>query len=127
MRKKRRTQGRSRHGYGVGAIFGVPLMVTVLFFSPSVPAASAAGTHVFLDRFGSAALPTFTFSYQGFVNGDTASVLDTAPTIGAGLSTAQPGSYAITGTGGADNDYTFNFTDGTLTVRWAGYLPLLMR
>jgi len=64
-------------------------------------------------------LPTFTASYSGFVNGDTAAVLSGAP----GLSTtatagSAPGSYPITVTAGTltTANYTFSLVNGTLTI-----------
>lgn len=101
MRKKRRTQGRSRHGYGVGAIFGVPLMVTVLFFSPSVPAASAAGTHVFQETFGSAAQPTFSQIGGLAVDQGTGDVLvidSVALTVSRFKSNGEPDPFSALGT-----------------------------
>ncbi len=69
-----------------------------------------------------AANPTFTASYSGFVNQDTASALSGEPSL---TTTAHPGSdigsYPITagvGTLSAAN-YDFTFVDGTLTVNKA--------
>lgn len=61
--------------------------------------------------------PTFTFSYAGFMNGETVAVIDTPPTgtTAAGAS-SNVGTYAITPSGGTDNNYTFNYVNGTLTV-----------
>ena len=67
-------------------------------------------------RYGSAN-PLFTLSYEGFVNGEDESVLDTIPgatTLADSLSSI--GSYAISASGGSDNNYSFNFADGTLTI-----------
>ena len=61
------------------------------------------------------ALPTFTFKYAGFVNGEDASVIDTAPTCGVGPITSY-GFYEITCSGGEDNNYSFSYSTGTLTV-----------
>jgi hypothetical protein len=64
-----------------------------------------------------AANPPLTFSYSGFVNGDTAAVIDTLPTASTTATTSSPiGSYPITLTGGLDNNYTFKLVNGTLTV-----------
>jgi MBG domain-containing protein/YDG domain-containing protein len=62
------------------------------------------------------ALPTFTFQYDGFVNLENASVIDTAPTCSVG---AIPmfGDYPITCSGGSDNNYDFSYVNGTLTVQ----------
>jgi predicted esterase len=64
-----------------------------------------------------AALPTFTASYTGFVNGDTASSLDTPVNLST---TATPssnvGNYTIVASGAADANYTITQVNGTLTV-----------
>jgi hypothetical protein len=61
--------------------------------------------------------PTFTPDIGGFVPPDDASSLTTAPTCSsAATSTSAPGNYPITCSGGADDDYSFSYTDGTLTV-----------
>jgi len=61
--------------------------------------------------------PTFSLNYSGFVNGDSAAVIDLLPTI---TTTAQQFSnvttYPIVLTGGSDLDYTFVLANGTLTV-----------
>jgi hypothetical protein len=61
-------------------------------------------------------LPTFTFQYSGFVNGEGSSVVDTAPTCGVG-SIPMYGTYPITCSGGLDNNYAFYYVNGTLTVQ----------
>jgi hypothetical protein len=64
-----------------------------------------------------AALPGLTVSYSGFVNGDTAASLTTAPTVTTtGLATSPAGSYPITASGAADANYTIGYVAGTLTV-----------
>jgi hypothetical protein len=70
-------------------------------------------------RFYGAANPTFTQSYSGFVNGDTSSVLNGAPSLSTtATSTSAPGPYLITAAVGtlAASNYTFSFVNGTLTV-----------
>jgi hypothetical protein len=61
-----------------------------------------------------------TFSYSGFVNSEDASVLDTE-TIAATAAdaTSGVGDYAITVSGGVDDNYDFSYTTGTLTVNKA--------
>jgi len=67
-----------------------------------------------------AALPAFTASYSGFVNGDNASGLDTPVTLGTGATSASPaGAYTITASGAADANYTITHVNGTLTVNKA--------
>jgi hypothetical protein len=61
-------------------------------------------------------LPTFTFQYSGFVDGETASAIDVAPTCGVG-SILMFGSYPIVCSGGSDNNYAFSYVNGTLTVQ----------
>src|SRR6266513_935619 len=64
-----------------------------------------------------AALPTFTASYSGFVNGDDASSLDTPVTFSTtATATSNTGSYPITLSGGSDTNYTLTLVAGTLTV-----------
>ena len=61
--------------------------------------------------------PTFTATYAGFVNGDTAASLDTPVALSTTANTLSPaGTYPITATGAADADYNITFTNGTLTV-----------
>jgi subtilisin-like proprotein convertase family protein len=64
-----------------------------------------------------AALPTFTASYSGFVNGDTAASLGTAVTLGTAATSASPiGTYAITASGAVGTNYTITHVNGTLTI-----------
>tara|TARA_R110002049_G_scaffold86004_3_gene218629 strand:- start:1244 stop:4957 length:3714 start_codon:yes stop_codon:yes gene_type:complete len=61
--------------------------------------------------------PTFTYQYSGFVNGEDASILNEIPTLSnTTLQNSNVGSYAILLTGGADNNYSLNLINGTLTV-----------
>jgi hypothetical protein len=61
-------------------------------------------------------LPPFTFQYSGWVNGENASVVDTAPTCNVGL-IPMFGNYPIVCSGGVDNNYNFKYVDGLLTVQ----------
>ena len=63
--------------------------------------------------------PAFTFQSSGFVNGDLAGVIDTAPTCGVAGAHANAGGYSIVCSGGADNNYDFSYVNGTLTVNKA--------
>lgn len=64
--------------------------------------------------------PVLTLSYNGFVNGEDASVLDAAPSASTTATAASPaGAYAIEVAGGADNNYTLSYTAGTLTINKA--------
>jgi hypothetical protein len=61
--------------------------------------------------------PVFTITYTGFVNSENSSVLDTLPTAStAADEISVAGSYDITVSGGVDNNYSFNYVKGTLTV-----------
>ena len=61
--------------------------------------------------------PAFTVSYAGFVNGNDASVLDTAPIAScAADATVAAGAYPIAVAGGVDDNYSFAYVPGTLTV-----------
>jgi len=62
-------------------------------------------------------LPTLTISYTGFVNGDNATGLTTAPTATTTATATSPaGAYTITPGGGASSNYTFTYVNGVLTV-----------
>jgi hypothetical protein len=64
-----------------------------------------------------AANPTLTFSYSGFVNGETSSVLTTAPVITTSANVGSPvATYPITISGGAAANYLITYTAGVLTV-----------
>src|SRR5207245_9199633 len=64
-------------------------------------------------------LPNLTVTYTGFVNGDSATSLVTQPTINTAATAASHvagNPYSIAATGAADNDYTINYSPGTLTI-----------
>ncbi len=64
-----------------------------------------------------AALPTFTASYSGFVNGDTAANLTTPVSLTTSASASSPtGTYTITASGATSTNYSIGFVNGTLTV-----------
>ncbi|HEY3319235.1 MAG TPA: MBG domain-containing protein [Planctomycetota bacterium] len=64
-----------------------------------------------------AALPAFTATYSGFVNGDDASSLDTPVTLDTtATASSNAGQYAITASGATAANYTITFVDGQLTV-----------
>ena len=63
------------------------------------------------------AMPTFGVEYSGFVNGETASVITTAPTASCTATSASaPGTYTITVSGGSAANYNFSYVNGTLTI-----------
>ena len=58
-----------------------------------------------------------TASYAGFVNGDSASDLDTPAQFNTtATASSPPGTYPIIASAAADNDYTPTFVAGTLTI-----------
>ncbi len=61
--------------------------------------------------------PPFIIVYSGFVNMDSAEILDTKPTAicNANVSSVV-GTYPITVSGGVDNNYNFTYTNGNLTI-----------
>lgn len=62
-------------------------------------------------------LPEFTLSYAGFVNGDDASALSSLPVATCtATSSATPGSFPITLSGGQAQNYELKLVNGTLTV-----------
>ena len=64
-----------------------------------------------------AALPTLSVSYNGFVNGDSAASLTTAPTVSTTATAASPvGNYTTTASGAVDANYTISYVAGRLTV-----------
>lgn len=61
--------------------------------------------------------PALTVSYAGFRNGDNASMIDTEATAGTTATTfSNVGSYGVVASGAVDNNYTFNYVGGHLTV-----------
>ena len=61
--------------------------------------------------------PVLSITYSGFVNNEDASVLDVLPvaTTNAG-SSSDAGTYAITLSGGSDNNYNMSLVDGSLEI-----------
>ena len=69
--------------------------------------------------------PLLTISYTGFVNSEDVGVLDSLPTASTTATVSSPaGTYPITLTGGADNNYAMSLVNGTLTIRSTS--PLLI-
>jgi hypothetical protein len=63
------------------------------------------------------AQPAYTIAYSGFAGSETSSVLNTLPTAGvSGTWPLDPGNYPITVNGGSDDNYSFSYQNGTLTV-----------
>ncbi len=65
-------------------------------------------------------IPTLVFTYNGFVNGENATALNTEPTISTIASdNSNVGTYDIILSGGIADNYLFNFIDGELTINKA--------
>jgi large repetitive protein len=91
--------------YANGAVTVNPVALTITAPSPTVD-------------YG-AAVPTLTPGYSGFVNGDTAGSLSTAPNCSTNYTQGSHVSgnpYATSCTGAVDSDYTISYQPGTLTV-----------
>jgi hypothetical protein len=70
-------------------------------------------------------LPTLTYSYSGFVNGDTASVVSGTPALTTAAMAGSPvGAYPITVATGslAAANYSFRYMNGTLTIQPAALI-----
>ncbi|MCX6929802.1 MAG: MBG domain-containing protein, partial [Verrucomicrobia bacterium] len=73
-----------------------------------------------------APLPELTVNYSGFVNGDTASSLTTAPTVTTTATANSPvGSYAINVSGAVAANYSISYVPGTLTINSGSFTVLL--
>ena len=63
-------------------------------------------------------MPTYSYTYSGFVNGDTEDALSTKPSIVTeATATSNAGNYSITPEGAQSNNYDFTYTAGTLTIK----------
>jgi hypothetical protein len=72
------------------------------------------------SRFQGAANPTLTATYTGFVNGEGVGVIGTLANVTTTATQTSPvGTYPITASGAADNNYIFIYVQGTLTVKLA--------
>jgi len=61
--------------------------------------------------------PPFTLIYTGFKGSDNPTEIDSPPiATTAATHTSDAGTYAIAAAGGNDNNYSFNYLNGTLTV-----------
>lgn len=64
--------------------------------------------------------PDFSIEYDGFVGSDDLSVIDTEPyPYTSATKDTKVGSYSIYITGGSDNNYSFNYNSGKLTINKA--------
>ncbi|MEI6714933.1 MAG: HYR domain-containing protein [Verrucomicrobiota bacterium] len=72
-------------------------------------------------RLVGAANPNQDLIYTGFIGTDTHAVLDKKPTLTTTAVTTSPaGKYTTNASGGADNNYEFVYSPGTLTVKGFG-------
>ena len=95
------------------AIGYAPGTVTVTPATLTVTASSASFTQ-------GGAVPAITPSYAGFVAGDSAVSLTTAPTCSTNVtSSSPPGTYPSTCSGGSEPNYAISYVAGTLTVNAA--------
>ena len=93
--------------YAIGYVAGT---VTVAPAPLTITATSATMTY-------GGAVPAITPSYGGFVNGDTAASLTTAPTCSTtATSSSPPGTYPATCSGAVDANYAIGYVAGTVTV-----------
>ena len=75
-----------------------------------------------LSKVYGTAVPAISVAYGGFVNGDDVAAIDTAPTtttLATATSPVVTGGYATSAVGGADDNYSFTYVNGTLTVTQA--------
>ncbi len=97
--------GAADQNYTIGYVAGT---VTVLPAPLTVTASSASMTY-------GQPVPSIAPSYSGFVDGDTAASLTTAPTCSTTATDSTPGTYPTTCSGAVDPNYTINYVAGTLT------------
>jgi gliding motility-associated-like protein len=68
--------------------------------------------------------PPLTITYSGFVGTDDETVLDVPAVVTTtALQYSDAGNYPIVASGGSDNNYTFTYNDGSLTI---GQAPLMV-
>ena len=76
------------------------------------------------------AIPSLTYGYSGFVNGETAAVVSGAPALSTTATvTSGAGNYPITvSTGTLDTaNYSFLYVSGTLTITAGNQAPLILK
>ncbi len=99
--------GASDSNYVISYLAGTVQVATVVV---TVTASSDAMTY-------GGTTPAITASYSGFVNGDSATSLTTAPTCSAAATASSPvGSYPSSCTGAVDPNYSFNYVGGSVQV-----------
>jgi uncharacterized repeat protein (TIGR03803 family) len=89
-----------------------PLQQTLVVTKATATATANNITKVYGD-----AIPPLTIAYSGLKAGETGSVIDTPPlTSTTATQLSVPGTYPISITGGADDNYYLNVIGGTLTT-----------
>jgi subtilisin-like proprotein convertase family protein len=73
-----------------------------------------------------AALPAFTATYSGFVNGDSPASLNPQVTLATAATAASPpGGYDISASGAISSNYNITHVNGELTIYSANHPPIL--
>jgi hypothetical protein len=91
--------------------------VTYVSGTLTVNPAALLVTAASLSRYYNTPNPTLTFTYSGFVLGQTAAVITDAPGISTtAVQSSLPGQYPISLSGGTAPNYVFQYQDGVLTV-----------
>ena len=94
--------------------------VTYVKGTLTITKAKLTATAVAASREYGAANPSFSVTYSGFKNGETESVLTTKPVASCTANTTSAvGQYDITVSGGAAQNYDFNYVGAKLTVNKA--------
>ncbi len=119
------TTGSPVGAYPISASGAVDPNYNIVYVDGSLTVSPAPLTITASDAsmiYGSGSLPTFSVSYSGFVNGEAASVLETAPTVTT-TATARSGanSYTLTPSGASAANYSITYVNGTLKI---GKAPL---
>ena len=116
------TAASNAGSYGITAAGAVDANYSITYVSGTLSVTQAALTITANNQskvYG-AALPTFTASYSGFVNGDTSASLTTKPVLTTTATAASNvGSYAVTAAGAVDANYSITYVSGTLSVTQA--------
>jgi gliding motility-associated-like protein len=101
----------------VGGASAVNYSISYAAGTLTVTKASLTITAVNQTKVYGAPNPVLTVNYNGFVNGDTQTVLTAQPTVSTTATTASvAGVYPITVSGAAASNYTIAYIAGTLTI-----------
>lgn len=97
---------------GYGIYYGTFNATTLTITKPTLTITAEDKSKDYL-----APLPTFTFSYSGFVSNETQSVLTTLPiATTSATSESAKGTYTITPSGAVAANYNLSYVNGTLTI-----------